>query len=124
MQDAKSERKVAALFVGACLGYLLFCAVIFTPYGQITMLWPYMFMLVTTPVHGLSAGDPIAFLVGDAFGLVVLAVVYLPLSRLFVNRTSLITTVAIGFLTWPIPLTLLQVVTFFAARLLGWPTGI
>jgi len=122
MQDAKSERKLA-LFVGASLGYLLFCALIFTPYRQITMFWPYMFMVVTAPVHRLSEGDPIAVLIGDSFGLVVLAVVYLPLSGLFVNRTSL-TTVAIGLLTWPIPLVLLQVVTFFAARLLGWPTGI
>jgi hypothetical protein len=110
---------------GACIGYLLFCSLVFTPLDDLVMLWPYFLMVFTEPLHGLSGGDMVSILIGDATGLIAIVAMFGCLGR----RRSIRDLnpglgLLIGLVTWPVPLVLIQVIAWFVAGLLGWPTGI
>ena len=122
--EATATRNRPWLLIGACLSYLAFCLTLFTPAHNLAMLWPYFFMVATGPLHGLSEGDFVSIAIGDAFGLIAIIGVFAPLSRSSWLRIHPGISAVVGALSWPILIVAIQILTWFVARLLGWPVGI
>ena len=88
------------------------------------MFWPYMFMVITGPIHGLTGGDYVSFAIGDLIGLAIVAACFTQVNRFAtVRRLGPPAAIALGVFGWPLPLLVFQIITWLVlVNLLGWST--